>query len=511
MENRPLKNDKSNSDDVKEEELPIIFSNVSPSLYQKTINLLKYNYLCNECLGRQFSYLGTATSNLERAHAILLGITMECHMLLAKTTYQERFTLFDQNPMEILDILARKADFFPAKKIFEQFKEKEFLYLILSDSSKKDGFKCHLCDNILLPKKTNEICKLIDFKARDYEFSDFLIGTHLNALQADKEDELRVKFNLKNGESFKANLNRLIGKKLQELWKKQPKFEQPELMITFNLDKKEKMDINLRSLPLYFRGQYKKWVRDLPQTHWHCYKCRGKGINKFTGEICSECKGSGDTYPNSIQDLIGKEFINTTKGESALFHGAGREDVDARCLGSGRSFIVEIRNPKIRKVDLVKITQMLNDKNKNKIFVDSLLSTTKQDIEEIKKSSEFLRKNYNALVYFAQPISEDEFEEKLQKSQKLLNETFINQRTPLRVVHRRSDKTRKKKIYTITGKYVDSRHGFFKINSQGGTYIKELIHGDNGRTNPSLSKIFGYPMLCVELDVVEIEKVNQKS
>ncbi len=510
MENHPLKNDKSDSDDVKEEELPINFTNASPSIYQKTIELLKYNYLCNECLGRQFSYLGTATSNLERAYAILLGITMECHFLLAKTTYQERITLYDQNPIEILDLLARKADFIPAKKIFEKFKDKEFLFSTLSNSSEKDEFRCQLCDNILLSKNINEIYNSIDVKACDYEFSDFLIGTHLNAAQADKEDELRAKFNLKNGESFKANLNRLMGKKLQELWKKQPKFEQPGLMITINLEKTGNIDINLRSLPLYFRGKYKKWVRDLPQTHWHCYKCRGRGIDKFTGETCSECGGSGDTYSSSIQDLIGKEFINATKGEAALFHGAGREDVDARCLGSGRSFIVEIRNPKNRKVDLIKIAQILNEKNKTKIFVGSLLLTTKKDIVEIKKTSEFLRKNYNALVYFAQPISEDEFEEKLQKSQDILNDTIINQRTPLRVVHRRSDKTRKKKIHSITGKYVDSRHGFFKINAQGGTYIKELIHGDEGRTNPSLSKIYGYPMLCVELDVVQIEESKQK-
>ena len=509
MENRPLNNEESESDDLKEEEIQINYTNFSPSIYQKTIDLLKYYCLCNECLGRQFSYLGTATSNFERAHAILLGITMECHLLLSKTTFQERYMLYNQNPIEILDLLVKRTNFIPAKKIIDQFKDNEVLFSTLSNSSEKDEFNCQLCDNILLPKNINEICKSIDLKTRDYDFSDFLIGTHLNAVQADKEDELRAKFNLKNGESFKANLNRLIGKELQGLWKKQPKYDQPGLMITIDLEIKGKKDINLRSLPVYFKGRYKKWVRDLPQTHWHCFECRGKGFNKFTKKICPECGGTGDKYPSSIHDLIGNEFIKVTKGEEALFHGAGREDIDARCIGSGRSFIIEIRNPKIRNVDLIKIAQILNEENKTKIFVDSLLSATKKDIVEIKRSSEFLRKNYNALVYFAQPISKNEFNDKLQKAEEILNDKIINQRTPLRVVHRRSDKTRKKKIHKITGKFVDSRHGFFKINSQGGTYIKELIHGDNGRTNPSFSKIFGYPMLCVELDVVEIEESKQ--
>jgi len=177
---------KSDSDDMEEEELPINFTNVSLSIYQKTIEILKYYYLCNECLGRQFSYLGTSTSNLERAHAILLGITMECHLLLAKTNLQERYTLYDQNPIEILNLLARKAGFFPAKKIFEQFKEKEFLYSTMANFPEQDEFSCQLCDNFLLPKKISEICKSIDIMARDYEFPDFLIGTHLNAAQADK-------------------------------------------------------------------------------------------------------------------------------------------------------------------------------------------------------------------------------------------------------------------------------------------------------------------------------------
>ncbi|MHA1766920.1 MAG: tRNA pseudouridine(54/55) synthase Pus10 [Promethearchaeota archaeon] len=505
MEEKELRKEKD-TDDLEEKDIPIKFTNVSPSIYQKTIELLKYNKLCNECLGRQFSYLGTATSNSERAQAIFLGITMECNLLLLQTSFQERFNLFGQDPIKILDLLVRKANFLPAKKVLEQFKKKEFLFTELKEENEIHASKCQLCDDLLLPEKIDEICEKIDVKAREYEFTDFLIGTHLNALQADKEDELRVKFKLKNGESFKANINRLIGKKLQDLWKKQPNFNHPSLMITINLEKNGKIDINFRAIPLYFKGRYKKWVRDLPQTHWHCFKCRGKGIDKFTGEICSECGGTGDKYSSSIQDLIGEGFLNATQGETALFHGAGREDIDARCLGMGRTFIIEIKNPKIRDIDLLKTTRFINERSKAKIFIDSISTATKQDIIEIKSSSEFLRKIYHALIYFAQPISQTEFEEKMIETKKQLNNTIINQRTPLRVVHRRSDRTRKKKIFTIQGKYIDPKHGFFKISTQGGTYIKELIHGDNGRTNPSLSRIFGYPMICVELDVVEIEE-----
>ena len=80
----------------------------------------------------------------------------------------------------------------------------------------------------------------------------------------------------------------------------------------------------------------------------------------------------------------------------------------------------------------------------------------------------------------------------------------INQRTPIRVSHRRADKVRKKIIHNIGGKYVNSNLFEFIVETQGGTYIKELIHGDNGRTSPSFSDVFELPLVCKELDVLEI-------
>ncbi|MHA1905460.1 MAG: hypothetical protein ACW977_16030 [Candidatus Thorarchaeota archaeon] len=44
--------------------------------------------------------------------------------------------------------------------------------------------------------------------------------------------------------------------------------------------------------------------------------------------------------------------------------------------------------------------------------------------------------------------------------------------------------------------------GFFKV--QGGTYVKELISGDDGRTTPSLSESLGVKCECIQLDVIAI-------
>ncbi|MGB4611299.1 MAG: tRNA pseudouridine(54/55) synthase Pus10, partial [Methanothermobacter thermautotrophicus] len=42
------------------------------------------------------------------------------------------------------------------------------------------------------------------------------------------------------------------------------------------------------------------------------------------------------------------------------------------------------------------------------------------------------------------------------------------------------------------------------IKGEGGLYIKELISGDSGRTEPSVSSVLGVPARCVALDVLEV-------
>ena len=80
----------------------------------------------------------------------------------------------------------------------------------------------------------------------------------------------------------------------------------------------------------------------------------------------------------------------------------------------------------------------------------------------------------------------------------------IEQRTPTRVSHRRADLVRKKLIHEIRFKKLknDSIEAFFKV--QGGTYVKELISGDDGRTNPSIASKLGLSCVCKKLDVTAI-------
>jgi len=73
------------------------------------------------------------------------------------------------------------------------------------------------------------------------------------------------------------------------------------------------------------------------------------------------------------------------------------------------------------------------------------------------------------------------------------------------VLHRRADKTRRKHVYSFTWERVaDPLEIILFIEAEGGTYIKELISSDEGRTKPSVSELAGQKIVCKELDVLEV-------
>ena len=55
------------------------------------------------------------------------------------------------------------------------------------------------------------------------------------------------------------------------------------------------------------------------------------------------------------------------------------------------------------------------------------------------------------------------------------------------------------------GKHIDSEHIEVEIICSGGLYVKELIHGDEGRTQPNLSQVLGVPLIVDYLDVLEVK------
>lgn len=329
---------------------------------------------------------------------------------------------------------------------------------------------------------------LIENSLKKYEFETFLIGTKIDEDILQREQELLDYTNYEYSESIKVELNREIGKILEEKLKKEVDFEKPTIMVIVDTSFDE---INLQISSIFIYGRYRKFRRNLPQTRWFCSICNGKG--------CRKCNYTGKLYESSVEELVANPFLDETKGDNESFHGCGREDIDVRMLGNGRPFVLEIQNPIIRNINLQKLEKKINNSNKDKIEVCNLRFSDRNEIVRI-KSAQF-KKTYLITFKSKKPINK----EKLKKVAHSLRGKTIKQFTPLRVAHRRANATREKNIYDCNIESVEDTLAILLVEAESGTYIKELISGDDGRTRPSISEMIGIPCEVTELDVIEIK------
>ena len=352
-----------------------------------------------------------------------------------------------------------------------------------------DDVDCVICDN-LFDKLDDDLYKKIDDKINQLgiEFNTFLVGSKIDKDIQKRDEELSEKFNL-GVETIKKEINRLIGLGIWERYDKEAEFESQD--IVFNIDLVNKPKVRIQINPLYVEGKYNKLKRGIPQTKWPCTKCKGRG--------CEECNFTGKQYPESVEELISEHFLKLTKGREAKFHGAGREDIDVLMLGSGRPFVLEIKEPKIRNLNLPELEEEINKINEGKTSYHNLHLCERRRKAEIKQSSPDAYKVYNARVMCDEPFDED----KLEKLTKL---DEIHQQTPLRVLRRRADKVRIKHVLDLSYEIIDDTHFNMRIKTEGGLYIKELISGDDGRSHPNVGEILGVNAICEQLDVIEVSE-----
>ncbi|WP_296855991.1 tRNA pseudouridine(54/55) synthase Pus10 [uncultured Methanobrevibacter sp.] len=320
-----------------------------------------------------------------------------------------------------------------------------------------DG-ECEICHNIFNYIE-NDVLDLVNEKIGllKVEFDTFVVGCKLPKEIVEKDQEISDDLDF-NVEIIKKEVNREIGKLLEANLKQNVDFDGEDVLV-------------------------------MADFKWPCTKCKGRG--------CEECNFTGKQYPESVEELLSETVLKHTNGYEAKFHGAGREDIDVRMLGTGRPFVLEIKEPKIRKIDLERIAEEVAEVAKGKTEYLNLKFTERKRKAEIKVSSPDTYKVYRALVKCEDDIKEDDLE-------KLQSLHMIQQRTPIRVSHRRADKIREKEVKNIEAKFIDSKTFEMIIKTEGGLYIKELISSDEGRSNPSVTEVLGTQAICAELDVIEV-------
>jgi tRNA pseudouridine synthase 10 len=381
----------------------------------------------------------------------------------------------NKNGLSNLRILASNGSFGMAAEILRNMRKRP-----------RKNRKCHLCQGLF--KSVDLLVQNALEALEPYEYTTFLVGIELPTVIEEKEDEFKAHFELSYGESMRNEFSREIGKKISASTIKLADYKKPDVVV---LIRPFTGEVILQSNPFYVRGEYKKLVRDIPQSKWFCRNCRGEG--------CSKCNGTGKMYQESVEEIIGGPLLEKTAGEDVAFHAAGREDVDARMLGTGRPFIMEVKRPQRRFIDLKNLTETVNEQAKGKVEVLNLCFANKDDVKRLKKG-EGSTKVYKVFIDFDREVSDKE----LETVSKTLTKSSVRQQTPLRVLHRRADLVREKYIYEAYLKRLAPNRAEMKIRCQGGLYIKELVSGDEGRTVPSVASIINAQAKPLELDVLKI-------
>ena len=344
--------------------------------------------------------------------------------------------------------------------------------------------ECGLCKG--LNSKIDYFAELAIEAFIGWEFSNFLVGTKFEQEIVAAEEIIWAETGASQTETIKGELNREIGKRVEKIIGKEAEFAKPDIVAIIDTTY-ESVDVQVASVYIY--GRYTKLSREIPQTRWPCRECRGKG--------CPRCSDTGKMYQDSVEELIGRIALKHTNGKDHRFHGMGREDIDALMLGNGRPFVLEIKDPKIRTLDFENLQKEVNGST-DKVQVSELRASDGDEVVRIKSARPL--KSYRVHAVFSVPVSEENLKEVVVS----LGGTNISQQTPNRVMHRRADLERDRKVMKIEARLLNPNEAVFDITAEAGTYIKEFIHSDGGRTVPSIAGELGVGCEVRTLDVLNI-------
>lgn len=304
---------------------------------------------------------------------------------------------------------------------------------------------------------------------------------------------------------------------------------------------------------IFLLGTYRKMTRNLSQSPWFS---NGERVGSFSLQEVIAAPILPFFFPEGVRSIVLDEKILATAAETAAlypdnglsarragirsdantpntssvhpsiiasewvygfgrykFHSAGREDVDVRMLGTGRPFVLELVSPSrecVTEEDLRDLTQRINNSESECVEINELRVTDANVTVRLARHSESKIKRYRCVIWLSRAIENAEAD-RLVRQLNEMKDVVIQQKTPLRVLHRRSLHARERVVHSMHLQPINAHWFLLDIETQAGTYIKEFIHGDMGRTLPNLGTLLECRADIVQLDVVNmiIEDIDQ--
>ena len=449
---------------------------------------------------------------------------------------------------------------------------------------------CPFCENLF--EEVDLLTDIIYDSISPYQFKRLQLGARFPKSQIEDEDSQRKRYGAAGSDGLKTGLVAEIAKRLnQRLEGVTLVNDKPEILALIDVLTLS-VDLDVRAHYMY--GRYRKLERGIPQTRWPCRACKGRG--------CERCEMTGLQYAKSVQDLIGNPLLSIFGSEEHAFHGMGREDIDVRCMGRGRPFVIEMKEPRLRKTDPIELMKLINDKAEGSIEITSLRDSNRSEVVRLKDTpaeksytirfkllplneaeytvltapldltkenkgrsknkrkrrgdnkrdntkplpseieTENVKPSKDKLMLMKKPElvtlctelgvkksgTKDELIERILNVEEPETETFdlpedefivnsilslegvkLAQRTPERVAHRRADLVRRRTVFEVHQPVIEimddgTREIEVTMRCESGTYVKETVHGDSGRTQPSIASLLKAKCEVIWLDVGDI-------
>ena len=463
----------------------------------------------------------------------------------------------------------------------------------LADAKERVGL-CPFCEDLF--DEVDLLAELICEALEGREIGRLQVGARFPKDQMEEEDVMRKRYGAGGSEPLKSSLVKLVADAIKTgMDDVKIVTENPEVLAIIDVTTLT-VDLDVRSVYLY--GRYRKLERGVPQTRWPCRACKGRG--------CDRCQGTGLQYATSVQQLVADPLRELLGAEDDAFHGMGREDIDVRCLGRGRPFVVELKAPMRRSIDAAAAMERINADAGGAVEVTSLRPSSRKEVVRVKDTA--AEKSY-AIRFQLRPMSEKEHAklmapmdltkedvqerggkkrkgrrkrrgdrgapatkplpepepevpvvdeaalqamkkaelverakaqdlptsgtksdlverlikaapaeeaamqmaepEEIEQAIQNLRGAMLAQRTPERVAHRRADLVRRRKVLETSDPVVEvTDNGVteveFTLRCESGTYVKETVHGDGGRTQPSVAALIRARCDVLWLDVADI-------
>jgi tRNA pseudouridine synthase 10 len=298
-----------------------------------------------------------------------------------------------------------------------------------------------------------------------WEFDTLVVSSQVDPGLAERETALWDRAGGDLAEPYKTAFNRTVGCRLCETLGCEADLVHPDIRVV--ADHRDGTAA-LRVEPLLVKGRYRKLVRGMPQCRWRA-------------------------WPTSVQQILGDPIAAAARARDHVLHGCGREDTDVRCLGE-RPFILEVIRPRRRRLDWAALTRTIGASGK--VEVVGLTPCKRPEVARLKQARP--EKTYRALAHLARDVDAAH----LANLDRLVG--VIHQRTPRRVLKRRADRVRRRRVCTLEWRQTGPRDVELDVRAEAGTYIKELVSGDDDRTRPSVAQVLGTAAACTQLDVLAI-------